>query len=88
MAGQDDGGDDDGDDDGGNHHRITLTITITITITATIIIITTITIITILSLYYNQAQSKQHPKRGTASTKLVQQSSTIQPASETRQSQY
>ena len=79
---KDDGGDDDGDEDGDNHH-ITRTITITITITTTIIIITTITIITIitiLSLYYNQAQSRQHPKRGTASTKLVQQSSTSQPA--------
>ena len=33
----------------------------------------------VLNLYYNQAQSRQHPKRGTASTKLVLQSSTIQP---------
>ena len=30
----------------------------------------------VLNLYYNQAQSSQHPKRGTASTKLVLQSST------------
>ena len=35
----------------------------------------------VLNLYYNQTQSSQHPKRGTASTKLVLQSSTIQPAS-------
>ena len=42
----------------------------------------------VLNLYYNQAQSSQHPKRGTASTKLVLQSSTIQPASETRHCQY
>ena len=42
----------------------------------------------VLSLYYDQAQSRQHPKRGTASTKLVLRSSTIQPASETRHSQY
>ena len=41
-----------------------------------------------LNLYYNQAQSRQHPKRGTASTKLALQSSTIPPASETRHSQY
>ena len=32
-------------------------------------------------LDYNQAQSRQHPKRGTAGTKLVLQSSTIQAAS-------
>ena len=35
----------------------------------------------VLKLYYHQAQSSQHPKRGTGSTKLVLQSSTIQPAS-------
>ena len=35
----------------------------------------------VLNLYYNQAQSSQHPKRGTGSTTLVLQSSTIQPAS-------
>ena len=37
----------------------------------------------VLNLYYNQAQSRQYPKRGTASTKLALQSSTVPPASET-----
>ena len=47
-------------------------------------------------LYYDQAQSSQHPKRGTASTQLVLQSfiregsirNEAQAASETRHSQY
>ena len=38
----------------------------------------------VLMLYYNQAQSRQHPKRGPACTHAVLQSSTIQAASETR----
>ena len=54
----------------------TITLTVTITI-AIVIIITTITIITKLNLYYNQAQSRQHPKRGTAGTKLVLQSALL-----------
>ena len=31
----------------------------------------------LLNLYYNQTQSRLHPKRGTASTKVVLQSSTM-----------
>ena len=42
----------------------------------------------VLNMYYNHSSSRQHPKRGTASTRLVLRSSTIQPASETRHSQY
>ena len=39
-------------------------------------------------LLYNQAQSSQHPKRGTSSNNAVLQSSTTQPASEARHLQY
>ena len=42
----------------------------------------------VLKLYYNQAQSSHDPKRGISSTKVVLQSSTIQPASQTRHFQY
>ena len=72
-----------------NHHTVTITIAIIIITTITIITILNLTTIKhnpgsirnealpVLNLYYNQAQSRQHPKRGTASTKLVLQSARL-----------
>ena len=42
----------------------------------------------VLVLYYDEAQSSQHPKEGISSTGVVLRRSTIQPAPERRQFQY